>query len=282
MNNLAAETLQQAERAHYFLQSAAFIGGRRDIPGASLFSSSDIADPEWNHAGLVRLESAQLPAALELARQHYRAIARPAAIMVSPFSQPPDLEALLEHHGFVPAFKHMWHFVDRTAVSRGAVPPVELARGIEIRRVRDNNAMRDFVDVFARVYSVDLDTGEPEKLPAGYVNALMRSQHPRQPGLDVVHYLARVGPTPAGVATSIHATQGYHRGTSGLYNLAVLPEFRRQGLGAALVRRRAIDALDRGQRTVFLQTERDSVARRLVRHGFIKRFTSIGFMEGAA
>ena len=274
MNHPDPDTLKRAEEAHYFLQSAVFLTGRCDLPGVSLFSADAITDPEWNHASLVDLEAAGLSEALEVLRRHYRARGLPAAVMVSPFSKPPELDRRLRELGYLARFRHTWHFV-----GAGPVPPVELPAKAEIRPVEREQDMRHFIEVFHRVYSVDLETGRPERLCEGYRNSLMASFRGRHDGLDVVHYLALVDGTSAGVATSIHAVGNAHRGVTGLYNLAVLPRFRRCGLGAALVRRRAADALARSQSVVFLQTERESVERRLVRHGFVKGMTTTGFVE---
>jgi GNAT superfamily N-acetyltransferase len=288
-----ADLARRAEQAHYRLQSALFFRDRWDVPGAlqlsppdprgarpgaSLFSAGEITDPDWNHAGLVALDPARLGAMLALAKRYFHARGLPAAVAVSPFSEPRDLEARLVDLGFVPCFRHGWHFVGRRPGGRRPgstpVPAVALPDGSEIRAVANEGDMRAFVEVFETVYSVDLETGEPEELPRGYGQALLGSFREPRSDVDVVHYLATVGGEPAGIATAIHGET-----MSGLYNLAVLPGFRRRGLGGALVRRRALDALTRGREAVFLQTEGESVARRLVRHGFTKRFTTVGLVE---
>lgn len=269
-----AELLRRAERAHYFLQSVLFLRDRRDLSGASLFSAGRVTDPEWNHAGLVDLDPALLPQTLELAREYYHARGLRAAIVAGPFSQPADLARRLPGHGFATKFRHVWHFL-----GSGPIPPARLDAGIEIRQVSGADEMRDFVNVFESVYSVDLETGEETEPPEGYREALEDSFRNDFPGVDVVHYLATAEGEPAGVATSIHCREGAFQGFSGLYNLAVRREFRRRGLGGALVRQRAVDAERRGQDVVFLQTERESVERRLGRHGFVKRMTTLGFVE---
>ena len=273
MNRIRHAGIARAERAHYSLQSALFIRERRDLSGASLFSAGEIPDPEWNHAGLVTLDPAALAETLDLAREFFHARGLPAAFAVSPASEPPDLEARLADHGFAPCFRHTWHFLSGHFLSGSDPDPVELPGGFDVRVVESEGEMRDFVDVFERVYAVDLETGEPDEA-TGYGQALLRSFREGRPGLRVVHHLATSADEPAGVATSIHGESA-----SGLYNLAVLPGFRRRGLGGALVRRRAADALALGRKTVFLQTERKPVERRLRRHGFTKGFTTVGLVE---
>lgn len=266
----ALDMYRRAERAHYFLQSALFFRDRRDLSGASLFSAGEITDPDWNHAGLVTIEPVHLAEMLDQARKYFHSRGLPAAVAVSPFSAPRDLALRLRHRGFAPNFRHTWHF----AGPEEAVPAVELPAGFEIRVVESDEDMRSVVEVFDTVYAADLETGEPVEPPKGYGTALDASFGARRAGLEVVHYLATAGGRPAGIATSIHG-----EAMSGLYNLAVLPGFRRRGLGGALVRRRAHDAIGRGQEAVFLQTERKEVERRLVRHGFTKAFTTLGFVE---
>ena len=271
------EALRRAERAHYLLQSAVYLRERWDLSGVSLFGAEGIPDPEWNHAALVALAPADLSPRLAEIRELCRARGLPAAIATGPWSEPRGLERRLRARGFAPRFRHAWYLLDPASL-----PAVEIPPGIELLVVRSAEQMRSFVETFESVYAVDLETGEPDELAPGYALALWDSFGRPRPGLEVVHYLATAAGKPAGAATSIHGREGSARGVSGLYNLAVRPEFRRRGLGAALVRRRAADALDRGQEIVFLQTERESVGRRLSGHGFERGFTTVGWVEGRA
>lgn len=255
--------MKQAIWAHYRLQSALYLKERRDFPWGSVFFSEGIPDPEWNHAAALDLEAMDW----DLARELFRSRDLPLTLTLGPLTG-----LVWRKTGFESSFRQVWHFAHE--------PPgdaLNLGEGVKIKEVCRETEMQAFLDVFTSVYSVDLETGESDPLAAGYARSLRRSFEESRDDLRVVHYLATVGDRPAGVSTSIHGLTGEFRGISGLYNLAVHEGFRQQGLGGALVRRRAADARALGQEIIFLQTERASVERRLPRHGFVKGFVTEGW-----
>lgn len=277
------EVSRRAEVAHYRLQAAMYFSKRLDLPWASLLFAEDIEDPEWNHAASLDLGPAASnggfdPCLAEM-RRHFEDRERPLTIVGGP-SCCPDLEQIpWRRLGFTSSFRQVWHFFQMEPIAAVGLGSTGEIPGVDIAPVRGDEDMRAFLDVFESVYRVDLETGEPETLAPGYSRGLLRSFHQRHSDLEVVHYLATVNGRPAGVSTSVHGLAGEIRGISGLYNLAVHPDFRRRGLGGGMVRRRAADARALGQEIVFLQTERESVERRLPRHGFRRGFETEGWTQ---
>lgn len=251
--SVPAADLERAERAHYRLQAALYLTARRDLEGVSLFASPEIPDREWNHAALVDVAAAAWPARLAEIRRFFDRRGLPPTVVVGPFSRPLDLAARLADAGFAPSFRHDWLFAPNDA-------PPEAATDVEIAAVDGEARMDAFIDVFGAVYA---DDPEP-----GYARALWGSI--RRAG--VVHYLATVEGRPAAVASAL-----YGGGACGLYNLGVLPPYRRRGLGTALTARRLADARRRGDRLVFLQTERREVARWQRRNGLVPGFATTGW-----
>ncbi len=146
---------------------------------------------------------------------------------------------------------------------------MELAAGAEIRRVASAREMRRGIGVFEEVYG-EAEQGGP--LGEGYGRALWESYRRCAGGDRGVHYLAVVDGAPAAFASALHGEDA-----CGLYNLAVLPAYRRRGLGGALTACRVADARKRGRRLAFAQTEHEEVERWQLRHGFAAGFETVGY-----
>jgi len=256
---MIAQDLERAERAHYRLQSALYLAVRQDLEGVSLFASPEVPDPEWNHAALIAIDAAAWPRQLAEIRRFFAGRGLPPTVVVSPFSRPADLAARLADAGFAPSFRYNWLFGSDDGAPADVTADVEVVAA-DVGIVGDETRMRAFVDVFETVYAL---ASEP-----GYARALWGSFH----RATAVHYLAAVDGRPAAVASALHGG-----GACGLYNLAVLPSYRRRGLGTALTARRLADAHRRGDGLVFLQTEREAVARWQHHNGLVPGFETTGW-----
>lgn len=254
--------LEVAEAAHYRLQSRLYCRGCEDLGGARFFFSSEIEDPEWNHAGLLRTSAEELPHLLERIRRAALRHHRPPAIAVSPFTRPAALAGRLRQLGWEPAFRHRWLFYSRPGPQPSRPPP-----GVRIERVERRDQLDACCDVFYQAF------GEREELSPGYAVALRRSLRTGSGEVAVRHYLATADGVPAAIGTVIRS-----RGIAGLYNLATAPAFRRRGLGEALNARRVSDALAAGARTIFLQTEEAAVERWQQHQGFRPGLEVVGLI----
>lgn len=252
----SAALARYLEEAHYAGMALLYMPDQSRLPGARLALSRGISDPEWNHAGLVDVAGNEIPA---LVRTVARALAPrglPATVAVSPSSQPPDLGLRLGALGLRVCFRHVWHLWEgvRTSVETD---------GIE--RVESPAQFAAFLEVLRSAYSDDPPG-------PGFAAAIAASLGARGGDFRVVHHLAIRDGRPAGAATSI-----FGPGVAGLYNLAVAPPFRGQGLGRLLTRHRVALAQRRRCAQIFLQTERPAVTRWQARHGFRPVHEVVGY-----
>lgn len=277
--------LQRAERAHYELQSKLYMPHRRKLGAATLFLSDAFSEPEWNHVALIDVSEEEVDRFLDTAQHAFQGTGLPPTVAVGPGSRPTDLAQLLESKGYYRSFRHTWLFdpggpkpLDRPAISE-----------FQIRRVETEDEMRCFLDIYDTVFEKGSLTSECRKSLASSRN---------RPG--VIHLLATLTGAPAGIASWIHQDgihqdgihqdgirqdgiyqNGIHQnGVAGLYNLAVLPSFRRRGLGRELTCHRIAEARKLGCSLIFLQTEDNAVEHWQKRSGLIRGCTVEGWTDG--
>jgi len=251
--------LVETLRAHYHLLTGLYVTERVDKAGYTLISGGEVEDPEWNHAGLLRLPPEAVSGALEAIAGWFKARGRPSVVAISPATRPVALGEQLASRGWRPVFRHRW------LTWTGPLLPAPLPPAVTIQPVTDAADQDAFLAVFTATYGGEDLTG--------YATAFARGGAPPS-GVRIVYVLARINGVPAGVATV-----AAWRGTAGLYNLAVHPRFRRRGLGAALTRWRIAWAHESGCNNVFLQTERDTVRRWQQGRGFEPLFEITGMSE---
>ena len=257
--------LQRAERAHYELQSKLYMPHRRNLGKATLFLSDAFSEPEWNHVALVDVSEEEVDRFLDTAQHAFQGTGLPPTVAVGPGSRPTNLAQLLESKGYCRSFRHTWLFdpggpkpLDRPAIS-----------DFQIRRVETEDEMRSFLDIYDTVFEKGSLTSECRK-------SLASSRH--RPG--VIHLLATSKGAPAGIASWIHQDGIHQNGVAGLYNLAVLPSFRRRGLGRELTCHRIAEARKLGCSLIFLQTEDNAVEHWQKRSGLIRGCTVGGWTDG--
>lgn len=273
--------IARLERAHYRLQSCSYFTEAVDLDGAVAYLTEGISEPEWNHATFFAESTSKAhttTASLARIEAFYDARGLPPAVEIGPASRPRGLESRLSEWGFERRYRWAWLVPDDAPAAQGPSPgeiqnddgSVEIhtvASGVASGDTAAARDVSDFLEVFRATY--------PGGLGSGYERALRRSP---SAGCDVVHRVARIGDRPVAVASSIHGRTGDARGVSGLYNLAVHPNWRRRGLGRLLTDVRVDEARRLGHR-IFLQTERSTVTNWQRRHGFRLAFTTEGWVR---
>lgn len=223
----------RVERAHYRFLRALWVTERRDLDGAVLVSSEHLSDPEWNHALLTDLQSTIGDGRRAEVERFFRRRRRRPTFALRVADDETPRERQLADLGWRPSFEHRWVITEAGVEAEPRSDP-------EIEEVGSVAAMEEFAEVFGAVF------GGGEDYRLALIDAFSR----RGGGLAVHHVLLRRGGAPAAIATLVH-----DRDLGGCYNLGVLPEHRRRGLGTQLNRWRIGRAVAAGCGAVFLQTE---------------------------
>jgi ribosomal protein S18 acetylase RimI-like enzyme len=262
--------------AHDELIAALYDGELESLDGARLATNRWVDEPEWNHAGALDLPADRLDRTLARIAERLAGKGRPAAVVVDPFSRPPESAALLLARGWSEVFRHSGLLLP----AGHRVPKVEWPRGAEVEEIavgvrtdggpRSSPAMRAFTAVFRAAFEETAGGALSPGYEAAFAAALVQ---PR-PEVAVVHTLVRIDGEPAAVGS--RATIA---GVAGLYNLGVAPPFRRLGLGGAVTLHRAAAARAAGADVVYLLTEDPQVEAAQLRRGFVKRFELLGLRE---
>jgi GNAT superfamily N-acetyltransferase len=161
----------------------------------------------------------------------------PMAWLVSPSTSPTDLGSRLEKHGWMSTEEAPGMAVDLNALDEHLSFPSKLV----IQRVSDGEALRTWL----RIMTVG------SEIPEGGLMLLLDvvTKKGYKPGTFVHYYLGLLDDQP--VATSLLFLGG---GVAGVYNVATLPEVRRQGIGSALTMAPLLEARAWGYRIGTLQS----------------------------
>lgn len=250
---------RRMELAHYRFQMGLYMTAQERRDESLLVRSPTIEAPEWNHAALVDMSGPDREAALRDVENFFHHHKRRPTVALSPMSRPSGYGDHLVDNGYARSFKQAWLY------HRGS-PPDSDGSGPTIRRMSGEDDQLLFLDCFHR--------GHDEPETAGYGPALEASFR-YQGDFESLHFLAELDGEAVGVATLIH--DGW---IAGLYNLAVVPEARRRGVGRALTNHRLAMAHASGCDLAFLQTEEKPVEHWQRKHGFELAFTLEGWTLG--
>ncbi len=178
--------------------------------------SSAISHPYFNSIFEATIPPAEIAEAIERALSYYRGENRPMSWWVGPRSQPIDLGKLLVNRGFT-------HVVTEVAM---AMRPFEadyerVSDEVEVQAVTAVTDLRTWVEVMTSVYDLPEFTQEPwfQILKKAGIGSRSKLQH----------FLAMVEGEVAGVGSIFYGSQA-----AGIYNVAVLPSFRGQGVASTL------------------------------------------------
>ncbi len=155
----------------------------------------------------------------------------PMAWLVGPSTQPADLGSRLERHGWLHDDEAPGLAVDLHSLHE----PLSLPPHIIIERVSDEETLKTWL----RIMFIGSELPEEGLMSLLAVVTKHGFKH-----VDAVHYyLGMLGDQP--VATSLLYLGG---GVAGIYNVATLPDARRQGIGRALTLAPLLEARSWGYR----------------------------------
>jgi GNAT superfamily N-acetyltransferase len=182
---------------------------------------------------------------VEQARQ--RAV--PMLWWVGPGSEPPDIEERLRAHGFVGGGT-----IPAMAASLDRLEAEDPPAGVTVEPIADISSLTRAASIMCEVFGVAQRYVEPATrlLASGGTAADAR----------LVNYAAWRDGTMVAASTLF-----YGAGVAGVYNVATLPTYRRQGIGRAVTLIPLLDARSRGYRVGVLQAT-DMGARVYERLGF--------------
>ena len=196
---------------------------------------TDIPSAMFNCALRPRFTPDGLEAALEAVIARYQSGNVPAQWWTGPTTTPPDLGARLVAHGFRQTDDGPGMAVDLRALNEDTpLPP-----GFTIEKVNDAAALRTWFRPFVAGFEVGEDSTEP--FIDWYEWAIFRARLPLQA------YLGRLNGEPV-ACSSVY----YGAGVAGIYDVATVPETRRQGIGALITLAPLRDARALGYRAAIL------------------------------
>ncbi len=216
-------------------------------PGRTWFVSS-LRYPGANGVLWADFPSGELDGRIEGTLDLFRARRIPMTWWVGPLSRPAELGQRLQAHGLVAVADEPGMAADLLALSEDVLPPSTL----EVRRVGDRQALRQWVGIFLKSFGVPRPMGRViREIEEGLG---LDQESPRQ------LFLAFLDGKPVATAMLFLGA-----GVAGLYGVATLPRLRRHGIGTTVTLAALRQARARGYRVAVLHASRAgfSVYRRL-------------------
>lgn len=239
LTDTAPEALRRAIDANQVEQQAAFGLG----PGAALHHDADMT---WFYTGLnhpmfngvlsARLESSNLEARVRATIDFFKKRRTPMMWWTGPLTRPADLERQLPRLGMVHAGDQAGMAVDLQALAEEVTGPP----GLEIERAASR------ADLEKWSLPVRIGFGLPKFAVRTLLDHFQRTGPAGDPRWR--HYVGRLnGRTVASSTLYIGA------GVAGLYYVATLPEFHKQGIASAMTLTPLLEARRMGLRVGVLQ-----------------------------
>lgn len=222
-----------------------------------LWTITDIPFPMFNSGLRARFASNDVDAALEAVIARYRSRNVPILWWTGPHTTPTNLGARLEAHGFLHTEDAAGMAVDLQALNEDIPEPT----GFTIEKVNDIAALRAWVRPFIAGFGV------PDSFTEAFVDlykcAILDAQMP------IESYIGWLNGEPV-ASSSVY----YGAGVAGIYDVATIPESRRQGIGALMTLAPLVKARTMGYRVGILHSSEmgSNVYRRL---GF-QQYCTIG------
>lgn len=187
---------------------------------------SDIPSPTFNVVARTRLSPEDTDAKIKEILKIVKKLKIPLGWWVFPATKPIDLGEHLISHGL--AYKGDGHGAAADLTKMNLDQP--LPEGLTIEPVVDAESLRSFLQPFSAVH----------KTPDFFSRALFDSfsKMGLKPNQPYRHYIGWMGGKPVSTGSLLLSA-----GVAGFYNGAVLPEFRKRGIGGAMVSHRCKEAL---------------------------------------
>jgi ribosomal protein S18 acetylase RimI-like enzyme len=197
-----------------------------------LWVDTDIPFPLFNSVLRTRLVPERIDAAIQSLITQAESRNRPLLWWTGPATQPADLGRHLERHGFVSEGQMPGMAIDLANLKENLPRP----SGLSVQRVTDDTARKQWCQVCAAGF------GLPDFIAAAFYD-LMSSVAPD----TFLAYLGWRNDQP--VATSVLVLAA---GVAGMYNIATIPEARRQGIGTIMTLWPLCEAQNRGYKAGIL------------------------------
>jgi GNAT superfamily N-acetyltransferase len=258
MDSLSAEKIQEMTKAHYKLQVGCYLKGTHDLEGAIYSIGKYITDNYWNYASLVRTKSENVARLIERVEKFSKENDRVPAFYLDPFTEPVNLNEMLEQVGFELKDQEIWMLHD----DKTAVEEIKDNSNVKMQRVSSTSQMKRYVDMFNVGFGMSSDA---------YGKSLYESFVNPTTDVEILHYIASIEDKECGVASLYSSGK-----VGGVYNVTTLPEFRCKGVGTALNKKVIQESLKRNHDLLILQTEEHGDAYRIYermgfRPGFLAR-----------
>lgn len=201
--------------------------------GVCCWTLSDLPFPLFNSVVHARFGQADVGAGIEARIRACETRGVPMLWWTGPATTPPDLGERLLRRGFLlePAYG--------MAADLGACADTGAATTAQISEVNDPDTLTEWSRVLCDAF------GAPRPFGAAFATlALAIGLGPSSP---FRHFLARADGEPVGTCSLF-----FGAGVAGIYDVATVPERRRQGIGAAVTRTAMTEARARGYRTAIL------------------------------
>jgi ribosomal protein S18 acetylase RimI-like enzyme len=224
------EAIQENE-ATFWLARARLAGWQvHEEPGLTWYRSG-LRSPMFNGVIETTLVDNEADARIEAMLERFRTDGLPMVWWSGPSRRPHDLDARLSARGLTTPGDDPGMAADLYALNEGSFAPV----GLTIERVANDATLREWMLTLRATDGLPPPTREPDlalQRPASYAE-----------GDDYRLYLARLNGAPVGTAAAQIGA-----GVVGLYCVAVVPEARRQGIGAAVTLAALREAREQGYR----------------------------------